>query len=488
MQQNNNLDMEPQDINVVSSKKARKAVVATGLGNAMEWFDFGLYAYLAVVISQLFFAGVDNSGLQLVFTFATFAVAFLVRPIGGIFFGKIGDKYGRKIVLSTTIIIMAIATLMIGLLPTYEQIGIWAPILLLVARMIQGFSTGGEYSGAMVYIAESSPDKKRGMLGSGLEIGSLSGFIAASGLVTILTFALSDAQMMSWGWRIPFFIAAPIGLIGLYLRRHLDESPIFEEMEQAQEESDEEPLTFKEILKHYKKDLILSVVIVAFFNITNYMVLSYMPSYLTEVIGIDNTTSLVILLITMVLMMPLALFFGRMSDKFGNKRVVQIGLVGLTFLAIPAFMLMGIGQVGFIFAGVFLLGFLLSFYEGTLPSLLPSLFFSDVRYRALALTFNVSVSIFGGTTPLVSAYLVHVTGDPLAPAYYLAAVSIIGLIVFSLLFVQTSGRALKGSYPTVETKKEVREVMKQDPEDALWWHEEAPDIETEQTQPPKTIS
>lgn len=469
-----NLDMEPQDINIVSAKKARKAVVATGIGNAMEWFDFGLYAYLAVTISQLFFAGVGNSGLQLVFTFATFAAAFLVRPLGGIFFGKIGDKYGRKIVLSTTIIIMALATLLIGLLPTYETIGVWAPILLLVARMVQGFSTGGEYSGAMVYIAESSPDKKRGMIGSGLEIGSLAGFIAASGLVTVLTFILSDAQMLAWGWRLPFLIAAPIGLIGLYLRRHLDESPVFEEMEQSMDE-DDEPLTFREILKHYKKDLLLSVVIVAFFNITNYMVLSYMPSYLTEVLNVSDNMSLIILLVVMLIMMPLALFFGRMSDKHGNKKIVQFGLIGLTILSIPAFMLMGNGQLGFVFAGVLLLGVLLSFYEGTLPSLLPTLFFSDVRYRALALSFNISVSIFGGTTPLVASYLVHVTGDPLAPAYYLTAISVIGLIVFSLLFVQTSGRALKGSYPAVETKKEVREVMKQDPEDALWWHEEAPD-------------
>ena len=166
--QQNNLEIEPQDINIVSSKKARKAVIATGIGNAMEWFDFGLYAYLAVILSKLFFAGVDNSGLQLVFTFGTFAAAFLVRPLGGIFFAKIGDKHGRKIVLSTTIILMAISTLLIGFLPTYQQIGIWAPILLLGARLIQGFSTGGEYSGAMVYIAESSPDKKRGTLGSGL--------------------------------------------------------------------------------------------------------------------------------------------------------------------------------------------------------------------------------------------------------------------------------------------------------------------------------
>lgn len=179
MQQNNDLNFEPQDVNIVNPKQARKAVIATGIGNAMEWFDFGLYAYLAVILSQLFFSGVDNSGLQLVLTFGTFAAAFLVRPIGGVFFGRIGDKYGRKIVLSTTIILMALSTLFIALLPTYEQIGVWAPILLLVARMIQGFSTGGEYSGAMVYIAESSPDKKRGILGSGLEIGTLSGYIAA---------------------------------------------------------------------------------------------------------------------------------------------------------------------------------------------------------------------------------------------------------------------------------------------------------------------
>ncbi|MEC2439856.1 MFS transporter, partial [Bacillus cereus] len=271
MQQNNDLNFEPQDVNIVNPKQARKAVIATGIGNAMEWFDFGLYAYLAVILSQLFFSGVDNSGLQLVLTFGTFAAAFLVRPIGGVFFGRIGDKYGRKIVLSTTIILMALSTLFIALLPTYEQIGVWAPILLLVARMIQGFSTGGEYSGAMVYIAESSPDKKRGILGSGLEIGTLSGYIAASVIVTILTLLLTDEQMLSWGWRIPFLISSPIGLVVLYLRRHLDESPICEEMEKAQEESeDNEQFSFMDIIKYHKKDFLLSTVIVAFFNITNY--------------------------------------------------------------------------------------------------------------------------------------------------------------------------------------------------------------------------
>lgn len=183
------------------------------------------------------------------------------------------------------------------------------------------------------------------------------------------------------------------------------------------------------------------------------MILSYIPSYLTQVLKVKETTGLLIISITMALMIPLALYFGKLSDKIGNKRVVQIGLLGLTVFAIPAFLLIGNGHIAAIFAGIFVLGFFLSVYEGTLPSLLPSLFFTDVRYRALSISFNISVSIFGGTTPLVCSYLVHATGNPLAPAFYLAGVSVIGLVVFSVLFVTTSGRALKGSYPTVETKK-----------------------------------
>src|SRR5699024_3162012 len=185
-------DFDKNEINMVNAKKAKKTVFATGLGNAMEWFDFGLYSYLAVIISQNFFSSVENDQLKLIFTFATFAIAFLLRPVGGIIFGIIGDKYGRKVVLTTTIIMMAFSTLLIGILPTYDQIGIWAPILLLVARILQGFSTGGEYAGAMVYVAESSPDKKRNTLGSGLEVGTLSGYICASVITAILFYALND--------------------------------------------------------------------------------------------------------------------------------------------------------------------------------------------------------------------------------------------------------------------------------------------------------
>lgn len=456
-----------EKVNVVDMKQTKKSVYATGIGNAMEWFDFGLYSYLAIIISQNFFSAVENDELKLVFTFATFAIAFLMRPIGGIVFGRIGDRLGRKVVLTTTIVMMAGSTLIIGLLPTYDQIGIWAPILLLLARILQGFSTGGEYAGAMVYIAESSPDNKRSALGSGLEIGTLAGYILASILATVLFVTLSDDQMASWGWRIPFILGAPLGLFGLYLRRHLDESPIFEN---EINENTEEPASFREIIRDHKRDIIVCFIAVAFFNITNYMLLSYMPSYLNEVMGISSSTSTILITGVMVIMIPLAYFFGKLSDKKGNRNIVLFALAGLSILSILSFYLIGLKPLFFVGIGIFILGFFLAIFEGTMPSLLPSIFYTDVRYRTLSVTFNVSVSIFGGTTPLVSTWLVHATQNPLAPAYYLTAVSVIGFITFFFFFKSTSGKALKGSHPTVSTEKELHAVAKK-PEDALWWAE-----------------
>ncbi len=460
-------------INVVSIEKAKKSVFATGVGNAMEWFDFGLYSYLAVIISQNFFSPVQNDELKLIFTFGTFAIAFLMRPLGGVIFGRIGDRLGRKVVLTTTIILMACSTLLIGLLPTYDQIGVWAPILLLVARIIQGFSTGGEYAGAMVYIAESSPDNKRNILASGLEIGTLTGYILASLLASILFITLSDDQMSSWGWRIPFLLGLPLGLVGLYLRKSLEESPIFEN-ELANDNEDEKKESFVSIFKNHKKDIIVCFVAVAFFNITNYMLLSYMPSYLDEIVGLSSTTGTVLITGVMVIMIPLALMFGKLSDKIGNKATILIGLGGLSLLSAFAFYLVNLNGLLFVSLGILILGILLASYEGTMPGTLPSMFFSDVRYRTLSVTFNVSVSIFGGTTPLVATWLVHQTGNNLAPAWYLTIVSVIGFFIILFMFTSTSGKSLKGSYPTVATKSDYREAV-ENPEDSLWWKSEQED-------------
>ncbi|SEN54123.1 MFS transporter, MHS family, proline/betaine transporter [Terribacillus saccharophilus] len=461
-------------INVVDIQTAKKSVFATGVGNAMEWFDFGLYSYLAVIISQNFFSAVQNDELKLVFTFATFAIAFLMRPVGGIIFGKIGDKLGRKVVLTTTIILMAFSTLLIGLLPTYDQIGIWAPILLLIARIIQGFSTGGEYAGAMVYIAESSPDNKRNILGSGLEIGTLTGYILASLVASLLFIVLSDEQMASWGWRLPFLLGLPLGLVGMYLRKSLEESPIFENELSNNEGQEQEEESFLSILKNHKKDIIVCFVAVAFFNVTNYMLLSYMPSYLDEIIGLSSTVGTILITLVMIIMVPLTLMFGRLSDKIGNKTVFLIGLGGLTLLSAFAFYLVNLNGLVFVSIGILILGVLLATYEGSIPGSLPTMFYTDIRYRTLSVTFNVSVSIFGGTTPLVSTWLVHQTGNNLAPAWYLTAVSIIGFLVILFLFKSTSGKSLKGSYPTVATKSDYKEAV-ENPEDALWWKAEQED-------------
>ncbi|MBC1520055.1 MFS transporter [Listeria aquatica] len=463
----------PNDMTIIDTSQARKAVFATGLGNAMEWFDFGIYSYLAVTIGKVFFPEMEGT-LQLVYTFATFAIAFIMRPIGGFVFGALGDRLGRKRVLTITILMMAFSTLCIGLIPSYQSIGLTASFLLLAARLVQGFSTGGEYSGAMTYIAESSPDKKRGILGSGLEVGTLSGYIAGSGLVTILTFILGNQGMVDWGWRIPFFVAAPLGLIGFYLRTSLDETQAFQEIqesEQDQGETEKQP-TFKDIFLYFKKELFLCIVIVAFFNITSYMLLSYMPSHLNAVLGYENSKSLLLILVVMLFMIPTVILMGHLSDKFGNKIITQIGLVGLILFAIPAFLLLRDDNILTVFLGLLLLALCLSCFEGTVPSMLPTLFFTDVRYRALSVSFNVSVSIFGGTTPMIASFLIDKTGNNLMPSFYLVLVGVIGMIVFTLMFKQTSGKSLRGSLPAVETKAEAKKMVN-NPKKALWWRKEA---------------
>lgn len=459
------MNFKKDKINMVSAQKARKTVFATGIGNAMEWFDFGVYAYTTAYIGANFFSPVHNPQIQQIFTFAALAIAFLLRPIGGIVFGMLGDKYGRKVVLTTTIILMALSTLTIGILPNYDTIGLWAPVLLLLARVLQGFSTGGEYAGAMTYIAEISPDKKRNLLGSGLEIGTLSGYIAASVLIALLTYFLSDAQMLAWGWRVPFILGLFLGLFGLYLRRKLEESPVYEN---DVAKSNEKKLGLFDIIRYNYKDIIVCFVAVVFFNVTNYMVTAYLPTYLGQIIKINETTTSVIITCVMAVMIPLALMFGKTADKIGEKKVFLIGTGGLTLLGIIAFHIMSFKSLPLLILGVFILGFFLSTYEATMPGSLPTMFHSRIRYRTLAVTFNISVSLFGGTTPLIASWLVQSTGNILAPAYYLTAVNLIGFIIILLLHSSTAGKSLKGSYPNVDNKKDVKYYEKH-PKKALWW-------------------
>jgi MHS family proline/betaine transporter-like MFS transporter len=465
--------LKKDDITIVDADAAKKAVVATALGNAMEWFDFGIYSYLAVTIGKVFFSGVAGP-LQIVYSFATFAVAFIVRPLGGMFFGRLGDKLGRKKILTITLTLMSLATLSMGLIPGYATIGNLAPILLLLARLIQGFSTGGEYSGAMTFIVESSPDKKRGFLSSGLEVGTLVGYIAGSGIVTVLSYMLGPDKMLDWGWRIPFFIAAPIGLIGLYLRNHLEETPVFEAMNE-EKDNEKDKGVIKKVLTFHWPQLLKGMVLVLFFNVVDYMLLSYIPTYLNVVLGYGETKGLLLILIVMFIMIPIVLTMGYFSDRIGNKRLIMGGLIGIILLSIPSLKMIGSGNNWIVFFGLMILAVLLATFEATMPSMLPSLFFTEVRYVALAIAFNISVSLFGGTTPLVTAWLIKVTGNKMVPAYYIMAACLIGIV--TMFFVkETTGKALRGSAPAVEEKHEIADIL-EDPQEALWWKEEKINID-----------
>lgn len=454
------------DITVTDEASVRRAVRAASLGNAMEWFDFGIYSYLAVTIGHVFFPS-GNDTVQLLSTFATFAVSFLVRPVGGMVFGPMGDKVGRKKVLALTMILMAVGTFAIGLIPSYATIGFWAPALLILFRLVQGFSTGGEYGGASTFIAEYAPDRRRGYFGSFLELGTLAGYVGAAGLVTVLSSALGGSGMDSWGWRVPFLVAGPIGLIGLYLRLRLDETPAFQKLDdrsahRASEAASAVETTAKgdvaRIFRDYWPTLVLCVCLVGAYNVTDYMLLSYMPTYLSDEMGYSETHGLLILLATMVVLMLIINRVGRLSDRLGRKPLLMTGMLGFLVLSAPSFLLVKQGSLVAVSAGMLLLGLSLVCLLGTMSAALPALFPTQVRYGSLSIGYNLSASLFGGTTPLVITALISVTGTDMMPAYYSMGAALVGVVSVACM-KETARKPLDGSPPSVGTPGEAAELV-----------------------------
>jgi MHS family proline/betaine transporter-like MFS transporter len=445
-----------RQITVSDASNLSRTVTGTAIGNFTEWFDFGVYSYVISDLSKVFFPA--SSSVAEIATFAGLAVSFLVRPIGGIFWGILGDRVGRKGVLAATILLMAFGTFVLGVLPGYGDIGIWAPIALFIARAIQGFSTGGEYVGAMTFLAEHAPDRKRGHVTSFLPVGTLSGYIFGAVVVTVLQAFLPQQAMLDWGWRIPFLFALPLGFAGLYLRLRLEETPAYEKASGSDGMGNQRGMEqFRATVVKQWRPLLVCIGLVLAFNVTNYMLTGYMPTYLSDHLDVPETPALVIIVLVMVILAILVSFLGRLSDRVGRKPVMWTGAIALVVISAPMFLLILSGGYPEVFFGTLPMGLILICFMSTEPSTLPSLFPTNVRQGATSIGFNLSVSAFGGTTPLIASALVEGTGNMLMPAYILIFAGLVGLV--SVYFTpEPVGEPLKGSGPTVESEEEARRI------------------------------
>ncbi|MCW4465796.1 MFS transporter [Glutamicibacter sp. MNS18] len=421
----------------VDSATRRKVVTASFIGNFVEWFDYAAYGYLAVTISAVFFPTEDRQ-LALLMTFGVFALSFLVRPVGGFIWGHLGDRIGRKEALSWSILLMTGATFCIALLPGYAAIGVGAPLLLLALRLVQGFSAAGEYAGAASFLVEYAPANRRGLYAAVVPASTATGLLLGSLMAAVLTGMLDPAQMESWGWRIPFLLAAPMGLIGRYIRTKLEDSPVYR---QAQEESAPEAAPVSALFRNHWRQLLLATGAVLLNAVGFYVILSYMPTYLSEELGLPASSSYLATTVALATYIGFIFLTGMLSDRFGRKRVLMSASVLFVLFTVPAFMLLDTGNFLVIVLVQILLGAMLTLNDGTLPSYLAEMFPTRVRYSGFAVSFNLSNALFGGTAPFVATLLIATSGNLLAPGWYLMGAAVISLVAVACS-VETSRKPL----------------------------------------------
>ena len=414
-----------------------RSILGSALGNAVEWFDYGVYGYLTIYMATNFFGSEEgDGGLGVTLTLATLALSFLVRPLGGLILGPLGDKVGRQKVMVLTVTLMTVATGAIGLLPTLETAGLLAPLLLLVCRLVQGFSAGGEYGGAAVYMAESAPDRRRGFLGSFLEFGTTVGFMLAAIVCTTLIAIVGDDGMVDGWWRVPFLLTIPLGLTALWIRTRLVEAPVFSEASQH-EETTRTPL--RHVMRHNWRQLLVLAGFVVLLNVAFYLILGYMPTYLSGQLGHSTAQGNWMLVAIMALMLVAIPPFRALSDRVGRKPLLLVAAVGYTLLSVPAVMLLALPNLALQFLGLAVLGLLLVILVSSVSSTLPALFPTAVRYTGFAIAYNFSTAFFAGPSQTVANQLIETTGNQLVPGWYMALAGVIGLV--SILFMRETAQA-----------------------------------------------
>ena len=408
---------------------ARKAVTAGAIGNFVEWYDYSVYGFFATVIASQFFPSEDRVA-SLLATFAVFAVAFFMRPVGAFVFGHYGDTIGRRNTLAAAIIMMGIATLMIGVLPSYAQIGVLAPILLVVARLLQGFSAGGEWSGSAAFMVEYAPENKRGLYGSWQQVSIVAGLLVGSGMGGLLGTVLSEDALNAWGWRIPFILGMVVALVGLYLRLRVEDTPAFRIIEEK-EEITEAPV--KESFTAHWRESLTAIGFTVAWTVAYYILLTYMPTYVSETLGIPLTQALLSNAIGLVVLMALIPFTAALSDRIGRKPLLIAFSALIALLTYPLFLLASTQVLAFIVLAQVLFGVIISLFSGPGPAALVEMFPTNVRYSALGVSYNIAVAAFGGTAPFIATYLISRTGSNFSPGFYLIAAAVVTLIVVSTM-------------------------------------------------------
>ncbi|HET8795609.1 MAG TPA: MFS transporter [Arthrobacter sp.] len=407
----------------IGSKTRRRVVAASFIGNFVEWFDYAVYGYLAATIAVVFFP--ESAGeTALLATFGLFAVSFVVRPIGGFVWGHIGDKVGRRTALSLSILIMSLSTFAIGLLPSYQAVGLLSPLLLLFVRIVQGFSAAGEYAGASAFLVEYAPKNRRGLFAAVVPASTATGLLFGSLMAGLLYGVLSTDQMESWGWRLPFFLAAPMGIIGRYIRTRLEDTPAFRNLAEEEEVASSPVRT---MFRNHWRTLLIAVGAVLLNAVGFYVLLSYMPTYLSEELGFSKTESFLATTFALIAYIGFIFLSGLASDIFGRKKMLVSASVLFIVFTIPAFMLLDTGSFLVVILVQIALGGMLTLNDGTLPSFLAEMFPTRIRYSGFAVSFNLSNALFGGTAPFMATLLIGMLGTSLAPGWYLMLAAAIAL-------------------------------------------------------------
>ncbi len=395
--------------------QVKRVIASTMVGNGLEWYDYALYGTFTALISKHFFPEGDDA-VALIATFGIFAVGFLMRPLGAMFFGYIGDKYGRKNALALSILLMAFPTACIGLLPTYKEIGIWAPVLLTVIRLVQGVAVGGEFGGSIVYLVEHASRKNKNQMGSlsmlSMLIGLLSGAMIAAGLAQ----AMPQADFDAWGWRIPFVLGFFIGIIGLYIRTKLDESPVFMEAKEAGHTSD---APVREALRLNIKEILLGIGIYLAVTIPFYIQTVFMPSFMVKFLKFSTSDALLIFSLSLLTMMIVAPISAWLSDNKDREVVLKIVLILYVAFAVPYLYLLETKTYALVLVSQIAFSALLGAYIAPIPTLVVELFPTKTRYTGMSLACNLAAAIFGGTAPILVTKMVTLMGSNSPIAFYI---------------------------------------------------------------------